>query len=265
MDLSDWRYYVWVVISFAITGLLLFFSIWKKWKFKTATFVMAGVCVFSELEKILTHTGRGDSLTTWYIRPKSLPFHICSIIIFIIFYFVFAKDKKKIEFWKSFIVPIGVFGGFLSIIMATSGIKFWDPDPFYAFDAYQSFIYHSILLWYSLYLMITKQVKLNTKVFGINCLSIFALCIIMIWVNSIISHDGLESTNFFFVMAPPAKGLPFLTDKYGWHVYFIHYVFGLMLLEFLVHLKYIIDDIKALKAKKNGEVTTEEVTEVSAE
>lgn len=246
MDFTDYRYYLWLAISLVVVLCLFFLSIKKKWSFKTATYVMSGFAILSELTKLFSHI-RGlnnimDTTNGGYIRPVALPLHLCSILIFVVFYMAISNNQERIEKCKSFLVPIGIFGGFLALILATSGIEFNKPQP------YQSFIYHSALLWYAIYLLKTKQVSLNTKDFVRNIIVLFSLAIIMIWVNGALQI--YETVNFFFVVKPPADGLPFLNLKHGWHAYFAHLCFTGLLLEFIIHLPGIIKDYKAKKVFK---------------
>ncbi len=248
MNFSDYRYYLWLAISALIVLSLSFFSIKKNWTFKKATYVMSIVAVLSELTKIFAHIrGLNNSLDTTaggYIRPVALPFHLCSILIFVIFYMAISDNKERIEKCKSFLVPIGIFGGSLALILATSGIEFNKPQP------YQSFIYHAALLWYAIYLLKTKQVSLNTKDFIRNVVVLFSLSIVMIWINGALQI--YETVNFFFVCKPPVDGLPFLNLKHGWHVYYINLCITGLVLEFIIHLPGIIKDRKQKKLESNN-------------
>lgn len=226
------EHFIWLGICAVIIGLLLFFSLKFKWNINVATYIMAGVSLASELLKIFTHIQDNG-----YIEAGALPLHLCSIFIFVFFYLALSKNEKNKGILRSFFVPVGLFGALLAIIMATSGVNF--AKPF----AYQCFIFHAVMLYYALYLIITKQVDLGLKVYIRNLIVLFSLAMIMIWVNGALqSYD----TNFFFVVRPPASGLPVLNLNHGWFVYFCHLACTGVILETLVSLPYII------KEKKNS-------------
>ena len=63
----------------------------------------------------------------------------------------------------------------------------------------------------------------------------------------------IYDTNFFFVVKPPAKNLPFLNMKKGWYVYFLRLVFCGFVGETLVSLPYIIRELRQKKAMKKAE------------
>ena len=52
------------------------------------------------------------------------------------------------------------------------------------------------------------------------------------------------------VISPPQSGLPFLTEKYGWFVYIVHYAFLVLTCLTLSYIAPIITAIKEKKAAK---------------
>jgi hypothetical protein len=213
---------------------LSFVSIKFKFSFKVASYIMLGIAVCSELLKIFTHIesaeeGRG------YLEPTALPLHLCSILIFVIFYITLAKEGPMKERLKSFFTPISLAGGTLAILMATSGVDF--AKSF----AYQCFIYHAGIIWFAIYLIATKQVSLGIKAYKSNLIILGSLVFIMLWVNSILS---VYETIFFFLVEPPADNLPLLNMNNGWYAYFATVIIlGIVLLT-SVHLPAIIKESK---------------------
>lgn len=234
------EHFIWIAICAVMIGALLYCSIHYKWNKKTCIYIMSGIALASELVKIFTHIQSNG-----YIEKGALPFHLCSIFIFVFFFLCFSKNEKLNDKLISFFVPIGLFGGFLAIMMATSGVNFAKPY------AYQCFIYHAGIMWLALYFICTKQVNLGTKEFIRNVIVLFSLAIIMIWINGMltcqVTVDGEVTEfepNFFYVVRAPAEGLPFLNTNHGWYVYFAHLGFAGLLLEFLVSLPYMIKEWK---------------------
>lgn len=235
------NHFIWIGICVVFIAVLTYCSVKFKFSFKTSALVMAGISLASELSKILSHmepVDKNNPSMGMVIEGSALPFHLCSILIFAYFYLPFAKEGKFKEFIKSFSVPIAIIGGTLAILMATSGTNFAKPY------AYQCFIYHAGILWFALYMLITKQVKLTLDAYKRNLITLFALVFIMIWVNGALAEFD---TNFFYVVRPPAKGLPLLNLNHGWYVYLAH----LMSLGFigvsLVHLPALIKERKKNK------------------
>ncbi len=141
----------------------------------------------------------------------SLPFYLCSLLIFAFFYLPFAKEGKFKSFLLSLTVPVGLIGSLLAILMATSGTDFTD------IDASQCFLYHAGMTWFAVYLIATKQVDLGKKAWLTNLIALSCLVIGMLWVNSILQ---VYDTNFWYVACPPMEGLPLLNLDHGWFVYF---------------------------------------------
>ncbi len=230
------EHFIWIgICAFIIVG-LAFLSLKMEFSFRTSALVMAGVAVVSEISKILSDmelVNGKDATEGMVLDPKSLPFHLCSLLIFAFIYLPFAKDGKVKSFILSLTVPVGLVGSVLAILMATSGTDFAD------IDSYQCFIYHAVMTWFSVYLVASKQVELGEKVWLTNLVSLFGMSIVMIWVNSILSA---YDTNFWYVVRPPVEALPILNLEHGWYVYYL----SLLLIGFIgvtaVHLPFIIKE-----------------------
>lgn len=236
------NHFIWLGICAVLITSLSIISIKCKFSLKTAALIMAGISFVSEMSKIFSHMeyANGVDITDGMVlSPKALPFHLCSLMIFAYFYLPFAKEGKLKKFILSFVVPVGIVGASIAILIATSGTSFVKPEP------YQCFVYHSGMVWFAIYLICTKQTSLGIKNWKTNIITLFALAFSMIWVNSILSE---YDTNFFFVVRPPAENLPILNLNNGWYVYFL----TILLLGFigvtLVHLPFIIKEKKKLKA-----------------
>lgn len=237
------NHFIWLVICAVAIGGLLFCSLKFKWSLKTSTFVVAGISLTSELCKIFTHidfVNGVDWAKGGVISPGALPFHLCSILIFIWFFVALAKPSKLTQILLDFATPVAIIGGILALFIPTSGVDFAKPY------AYQCFVYHSGIVWYAAYLLATKQVKLTLKVYLRDLGILFALCILMIWINGALKE---YDTNFFYVVRPPMSGLPFLTLKYGWYVYFIHLSCAAVILFTIVSLPNMIQERIEKRAK----------------
>ncbi len=230
------EHFVWLGICTLLIAVLTCVSLKFQFSFRTAALIMASVSLVSEISKILSDmvfVNGVDAAEGMVLKAGSLPFHLCSLLIFAFFYLPFAKNQKRKDFLLSLVVPVGLIGSVLAMLMATSGTDFLAPD------AYQCFLYHAVLTWFAIYLVATKQVELGRKAWLRNLVTLLSMVFVMLWVNSILqAYD----TNFWYVVRPPVDGLPLLNLNNGWFAYFG----TLVLLGFVgvtaVHIPFIIKE-----------------------
>ena len=226
-------------ICAAVIGVMLFGALKFKISFKTAVYITSIVCVASEMCKIFTHIDPVENadgeVIGGVLSPGALPFHLCSILIFLIFNLLIAKSEKVIEWLKSFIVPVAILGGIMALLVPTSGVDFAQPY------AYQCFVYHSILIWFGLYLITTKRVDLSLRSYARNMGFLVLLMFLMIWVNSALS---IYETNFLYLVKPPMDSLPILNMNNGWYAYFFSLITVAFTLFTLFHVPFIIRSLK---------------------
>lgn len=227
-------HFIWMGICAVLVGGLLLVSLKCKFSYKTATRIMAVIAVVSELFKIFTHIEEPES-GGGVLGPEFLPLHLCSILIFLIFFCALSKDVEKVRKVTSFCAAPALWGGLLAILMATSGVSFTKPF------AYQCFLYHAGLVWWALYLLCTKQADLGKKAYLRNLGLLSCMLFGMIWVNSALS---VYDTNFWFVVRPPVDGLPLLNLDHGWLCYFFTLVAIGLLAVTVVHLPAMIKEHK---------------------
>ncbi len=246
------NHFIWLALCISGIALLTFFSVKFRFSFRTATWVVAGISLASELCKIFTHIDpvtEDDKVIGGVLGAGFLPFHLCSLLIFVFFYLCFCKNETHKELLKSFLVPVALLGATIAMLIPTSGVNFLKPY------AYQCFVYHSGIFWYALYLLITKQVKLDLRAYARNMAVLVGLIFSMLWVNSALQQYG---TNFFYVVEPPMEGLPLLNMNHGWYAYFFT-LLSLVIGAFtLFYLPFIVIDIcRKKKAAKQIEYTKE--------
>ena len=201
---------------------------------KTAGTVMCAISVFSESCKMMTHmlpSPRGG----FALDPNALPFHLCSMQIFIVFFITFAKPSPLREKVVSFSVPAALLGGIMAMLIPTDGVDFRDPL------AYQCFIFHAGLVWLALYFIRTGQVDMGRKAYGRNLLILLGLAGLMIYVNGALFAYG---TNFMFLTRPPMEGLPILNLDHGWYGYFLSLAALAVVLMTLAHLPFMLSERK---------------------
>lgn len=225
------EHFIWIGLCASFIVIMCFVA--KKYDFnlKQAGYIMCAICIISEVTKVMS----GMTLTDdggRYLEPNYLPFHLCSLMIFVIFYLTFAEENKRKQKMINFISVAGTLGSFCAIMIPTNGTDFTTSE------AYQCFVYHGGLMWYSIYLIISKQADLgNIKTLRDNIITMLCLTFLTLYVNGAFSA---YDTNFFFLTRPPMEGLPYLNLNMGWYVYFVRLVIlGLFAIS-LFHLPFIL-------------------------
>lgn len=203
---------LWLVLSaLLITGLLLIIK-FKKLSLKTVLYIMSAFCIISELMKILNNIHMTEE--GGYLSPRNLPFHLCSIQIFIIFACTFfVKKEKTMDILFKFMYPTLLAGAGIALFIPTNGVSFTD------IDCYQYFMIHAVYVGFALYIIDLKKSEITYKDMFRNMTILFSLVVCAIWINGALEE---WNANFFYVSRPPMSGLPVLTLKYGWYVYFVH-------------------------------------------
>lgn len=239
-----YKHLIWLGICLVIILTLTIIS--KKFKFslKTSSLIMSIICILSEVSKVM-----GDMVENvnggMNLNPRSLPFHLCSLMIFVVFYIFFTKESKLKQVLINFLACVGVVGSLMALLIPSVGVEFNEYMP------YQSFIYHASLMWFAIYLIMFKHTKLNFKTYISNVIILLVLTFIMVYVNGMLQVYG---TNFFFIVRPPVNGLPILNLNHGWHIYFISLIFVGLVLVSIFHLPFIIiDKMNSKKERINQE------------
>ncbi len=241
------EHFIWIGICTVCITLLTFLSLRLKFSFRTSAFIMAGIAIASETSKILSDmqfVNGEDAAEGMVLKAGSLPLHLCSLLIFAFLYLPFAKNEKLKNFILSLTVPVGLIGSVLAIVMATSGTDFAD------IGSYQCFLYHSGMTWFAAYLVGSKQVDLGIRAWGRNLITLFAMAVSMIWVNSALQE---YDTNFWYVVRPPVEDLPILNLNHGWYAYFgTILLLGLVGIS-VVHLPFVVKEL-AQKKKNQSQI-----------
>ncbi len=228
------NHFIWIGISAAFVALMLILGGKKNFSLKTAGYIMSAICIFSETSKIMSDMIESEAGGR-VLDPRSLPFHLCSMMLFGVFFITFGKDGKAKQYVIDFISVMGALGSVCAILIPTNG------TDFSSILSYQCFVYHAGLLWFSLYLIVSKKAKLGLKAYVRNVAVLLSLVLVMLYVNSILS---VYNTNFMYLVRPPMKNLPFLNLNSGWYVYFMHVLsLGAVLIS-VFHLPFIVVEKK---------------------
>ncbi|MBR4949249.1 MAG: TIGR02206 family membrane protein [Clostridia bacterium] len=226
----DVEHFIWIFITVFCVIALSVISKKKNFSLKTAGYIMSTISLISEISKIMsdmTEGGKGG----YVLAPTSLPFHLCSLMLFGVLFITFGKDGKAKQIVIDFIAVAGILGSICAILIPTVGTDFLN------IQSYQCFVYHGGLLWFGIYLILSGKSKPCLKTLGRNMIILLLLIWALIYVNSVLS---VYNVNFMYLVRPPMENLPFLNLNQGWYIYFLRLVgLGVSIIS-LFHLPFII-------------------------
>ena len=234
------KHFIWIGLCAVFVFLFTLLARRKKFSLKLAGAVMTAICAVSEVSKIMSDMVESPEGGR-FLDPQSLPFHLCSLMIFAVLYITFGKEGKVKQAVVDFVAVAGTLGSICAILIPTNGVDFAK------ILAYQCFVYHAGLLWFSIYLIASGHARLGARAFGRNMLILLSLIFLMIYINSVLS---VYDTNFMYLVRPPMENLPFLNLDHGWYVYFLHLLSLGILIITLFHLPFL---LREKKSKKQGD------------
>lgn len=210
-----WQHFVWLAISVVIVLAMLFIQKRFKLSFDVVLTIMCVMSVLSEVVKILCNMEEANySKGGMILDPGDLPFHLCSIQIFLMFTlkFLIKKPSTK-EHMLAFMCPSMIIGAVLALFIPTVGVQFEKVQ------VYQYFIFHAFLIFFAIYILKEKLVKWTWSRYPRNLACLGGLALFSMWMNSILS-GVLPRTNFMYLVRPPMENLPILNLDHGWYAYF---------------------------------------------
>ncbi len=236
--MGTWKHGIWLLLCAGLVGSLLTVSLRRHWSRRKAGYVMVGFCLISEISKMMTGMlpGPGGGM---HLDPLNLPFHLCSLMLFVVPFITFGREGRAKQIAMSFLAVMGTLGSVCALLIPTNGVDFTDPG------AYQCFVYHGALLWFALYLIASRQAQLGRKSWLLNLLVLASLSLLMLYVNGALS--GYD-TNFFYLTRPPMENLPYLNLNHGWYAYFLRLVGLGVGLVTLFHLPFMAAEARRRKA-----------------
>ncbi len=216
-----------VVIGVSITVKL-------KLSSRKASVIFFVICCISEIVKDFSNI-IPSNFGGFVLDPFDIPFHLCSIVIFAMFYIVVTKNDESREHIKTAVAVLGLVAPILALLIPAEGVSFNKVIT------YQYFGYHAALFWYSLHLVLTKQVTFGLKEYIRNLKYLGITVMALLYLNSAFSAYGV---NFCFLREPPLDGLPILNLNHGWALYFITLLLIGIISVTIVHLPGLIKEIK---------------------
>lgn len=227
------NHFIWLAVCLiVITTSVILLRKYKpglKWVLTAACIVSAVselVKTFSLMKLIPSADG---TMFYPYIELENVPFHLCSIQIILIFMTRFMKESSKRTTILAFMYPTTIVGAFAAIMIPTVFTKHVPVEnAFTHIMAYQFFLYHAMLIILGIYIVMSKEVKIEKKHFISSFLILFALSFISLYVNSIFANVRYVNGevvsidyvgNFFFTYETPI-GIRF-TKIWHWYLYYI--------------------------------------------
>jgi hypothetical protein len=190
-----------------------------------------------------------------YAELQHLPFHLCSLQIFFLFYARFAKDSPARTALLGFMYPSCTLGALFALaIPSILGGTVPVNEAFTHPVAYQYFLYHAMLVVVGLYILLSRQVDLRPRHYLTTLGTLGVVAFASLYLNSMFASphyvdDKLISVdyvpNFFFTNQPPISAIK-LTELWHWYLY-LAVIAALALV--LIALFYVPVFLRARKAK----------------
>lgn len=225
------EHFIWLAICAVIFVGMFFIYRRLNLSFDTVINIMLVISVASEVTKILCNMMEAPHPDGGMILdPGDLPFHLCSIQIFLLFILKFIlKTESSREKMLAFMCPTMIIGAIMALFIPTVGVSFS------VVQVYQYFIFHSFLIFFAAYILKEKLVRWTLVSYFRNLAYLGMFALLCMWINSALS-GVLPRVNFMYLVRPPMKGLPILNLDNGWAVYIITLISLALVLVGIFHL-----------------------------
>ena len=228
------NHYIWIGICVAL--ILLGYVLIKKYDFSIKTIIDFAFyfSIASELIKVLSAIEMvpiaNEGGLYPYLEARYFPLHLCSLQIFSFAYLKFSKHNSTFREWLlAFMYPSCILGGTIAILLPSIFSNGISVDEAFAHPlAYQTFLFHTMLILFGIYIYQSKEIKLNSDGFRKSVIVLCILSFLSIYINSIFSTPIYEngklagvsnSANFLFTALAPIP-LSF-NYKWQWLIYLL--------------------------------------------
>ena len=234
-----WRHFVWLAISAIM--IIAAVSTFKKKNMSLQSFLSycVAVCIGSEFIKVFSTVKMVSSLNGTIMHPyipmNHLPLHLCSLQILLIFYVRFTSNTKMRESVLAFMYPTCICGALAALLMPSIFTTTIPVEKAFVHpQAYQFFVYHSMLVSLGICIPLSNEIKWTKKHLFSTWIIMITLGFVNIYINSMFASptyvDGVLQhvdfwPNFMFVIDNPL-GIP-MTEIWHWYIYLVILI-GLM-------------------------------------
>ncbi|GHV61764.1 hypothetical protein AGMMS49587_06780 [Spirochaetia bacterium] len=238
-------FFIFLTFGLAITAAVIF---GKRGFDERLLYVCCVISVLCEGIKIfffITVRGSYDDGAQYYLSKRDLPFNLCSIQILFLFIGTLVKNKKIRESVFTFMMPTTIAGASMAILIPTMLVEF---GPWTIIN-YQYMFYHSMLVFFGLYLYITKPIEFNIKTYIKSILMMLGYLYFAIYINAILGPGS--NANMGYVTKAPMPNLPVFNMDNGWIAYIFTLIASTVVLITLVYSPVLIKKlIQYLTARK---------------
>lgn len=225
------NHFIWLFISIVLISVCSTFFLKKKVSLNFVLNICCVVCILSELIKMLSMVrmvpSLDHSMVFPYLELTQLPFHLCQIQLFLVFFVRFTKNDKLKTTVLAFMYPTTIVGALFALVLpAVFSESISVSQAFTHPMAYQFFLYHTLLVILGIYIIASKEVKICPKHYLSTMMILLFGAFLSVYINSMIAvphyvNGELISvefgTNFFYTLKPPINIL--LTEKWHWLLY----------------------------------------------
>ena len=162
-----------------------------------------------------------------YLQLQHMPFHLCSLMIGIIFWAYFTHSEKTRDTLLQLSYPICIAGGVLAILIPTIFTQSISVSQAFTHPlAYQYFLYHSMLIVLAVRIARDQSIAFSWHGYGTTMKILGGLALLSIYLNSLFSVPVYDSgqlvsveygTNLMFTSRFP-MGFT-ITTKTQWLLY----------------------------------------------
>ena len=227
------RHLIWLAICVVMVTASVIYASKKKMTLTEVLTVACVISVLSEVVKVFSLTrmvySADGTIVRPYIEMNNLPLHLCSLQILLIFYVRFTENRKLREQILAFMYPSSILGAFFALLLPsifTNNISI--EQAFTHPQAYQFFIYHSMLIFLGIMIARSDEIKWDKKYIKSSLIILYVLSFISFYLNSMFAapvYAGgvLQSVefwpNFMFTYNNPI-GIR-VTELWQWYLYLL--------------------------------------------
>lgn len=252
----SWFHLLWIL--FIIISVIFLYkkrTNYSEKQLKTVLGVYSVIALIFEILKQLIWSFNYDTITniiTWDYEWYSFPFQLCTTPIYVSIICLFLKKNKLRNYLLSYISYVTILGSFMTMII---------PDSCFTRDILVNFHtmwLHAGSLVVSIYLLIVKEVEINTYSIKKSLITFIIFVIIALTMNLVIYNIGIlngETFNMFFISPYFISTLPvfnIIQEKVPYLVFLIIYIWVVIIGSGITYIiSLLIDKIyKKIKTQK---------------
>lgn len=244
------NHFIWLAICLVYILSIVFLQSKYKLSINKILSIFLVICFLSETIKVFDGmvfynadkevTTNINEIAYAYLGQTKLPFHLCSLHIFLAIIAMLTQSEKTRSVLLNIIAPTGIIGAFIPLF-----VLIYEP----CFDRivlYEYFLYHASLIAFGIVLIKEGYCQMTFKNLTRTMLFLVCMLFLSLYVNSLLGIDS--EVNFMYTSYPPVEGLPILNLNNGWFVYILSFVMIAVVSMGLLYLPFIIT--RYIKTKK---------------